>query len=361
MFDKKKYNYKRLNIIKSIGVWATILILVPILGMYMYDPAYSSISSKLYDNIQRNFDNLLPFKIPELDKEDRTGSRHNHETDSQSTQNKFDNLLPFKVSPNGEKIPLELPPLNKDFPFEFDPLGDEWKSRTQSDDKSDSHSALMAATTPTFCTGSVDDKFTYQYFLHEGHTSPNGEWKNVYSGYGSTGVKINYDGRTAFWLYPQASTSASETHAALVKSTDQFCNFSMNVDMNTVQQRRVNSPANTWEVGWLFFRYSDTFHYYWLLVKPNGIELGKKDCDTCTDPVDGQKFLVTKSTPALKMNTWNNVKIDMVGNNIKVYWNGNLVIDYTDTGMSSKLASGSVAMYSEDAYVLYDNMNISPK
>ena len=61
------------------------------------------------------------------------------------------------------------------------------------------------------------------------------------------------------------------------------------------------------------------------------------------------------------MNTWNNVKIDMVGNHIWVYWNGNLVIDYIDTGMTPKLASGSVSMYSEDAYVLYDNMIISSK
>jgi hypothetical protein len=135
----------------------------------------------------------------------------------------------------------------------------------------------------------------------------------------------------------------------------------MNVVMNTVKPMRMNSPANTWEVGWLFFRYSDTFHYYWLLVKPNGIELGKKDCDSCTDPVDGQKFLVTKSTPTLKMNTWNKVTVDMVGNHIKVFWNGNLVIDYIDKTMSPKLASGKIAMYSEDAYVLYNNMDVSSK
>ena len=60
------------------------------------------------------------------------------------------------------------------------------------------------------------------------------------------------------------------------------------------------------------------------------------------------------------MNTWNKVQIDMIGNNIKVYWNGNLVINYTDKTMSPKLASGKVAMYSEDAYVLYDNMYVYP-
>ena len=30
------------------------------------------------------------------------------------------------------------------------------------------------------------------------------------------------------------------------------------------------------EVAWVFFRYTDTFHYYWISVKPNGVELGKK-------------------------------------------------------------------------------------
>jgi hypothetical protein len=84
-----------------------------------------------------------------------------------------------------------------------------------------------------------------------------------------------------------------------VKSTDTFCNFAMKFDMNTVKQLRQNSPPNTWETGWIFWRYTDTFHYYWLLIKPNGIELGKKDCDTCTNPVDGQKFLEIKSTPKM--------------------------------------------------------------
>jgi hypothetical protein len=289
-----------------VGILAAFLVLTPILGLHTDNSAYASISSTIYDSVQKKLDNLLPFNVPPLYKDDKTDIQSRDESES------------------------------------------------------DSQFAEMSAITPTSCKASVYDNFDRTYFLSDGQTSPNGEWKNVYSGYGSTGVK-NVDWRSVFYLSPKASISPSETHAALVKSTDQYCNFSMKVDMNTVKPLRQNSPANTWEVGWLFFRYSDTFHYYWLLVKPNGIELGKKDCDNCSDPVDGQKFLVTKSSPTLKMNTWNNVKIDMIGNNIKIYWNGNLVINYTDQTMSPKLASGSVAMYSEDAYVLYNNMNVSPK
>ena len=219
-----------------------------------------------------------------------------------------------------------------------------------------------AATTDDSCNVHLYDNFDRTYYLGEGQTSSNGEWENVYSGYGSTGVE-EVDGKTVFYLKPNASSTPTETHthAALVKSTDKFCNFKMDVDINTVKQLRKNSPPNVWEVGWIDFRYVDRFHHYSLLLKPNGIELGKKDCDTCTNPVDGQQFLKTKSTPKMTLNTWNHVTVDMVGNHIKVYINGNLEIDYIDTRMSPKLASGSVVMYTEDAYVLYNNMDVSPK
>lgn len=51
----------------------------------------------------------------------------------------------------------------------------------------------------------------------------------------------------------------------------------------------------------------------------------------------------------------------MVDSHIKVFISGNLEIDYIDTEMSPEMASGKIAMYSEDAYVLYNNMDVSPK
>lgn len=143
--------------------------------------------------------------------------------------------MPYKVSPQGEKIPLELPPLDEDFPFEVPQIDDE--------EETDSQSAEMAATADTSCRGSTFyNNFNGHYLLRNGQTSPHGKWKNVYSGYGSTGVKYNYDGRNAFWLYPQAATSAAVTHGAEVQSTSTFFNCSVKVDMNTVQPLRKNSP-----------------------------------------------------------------------------------------------------------------------
>ncbi|HXS60452.1 MAG TPA: family 16 glycoside hydrolase, partial [Candidatus Sulfopaludibacter sp.] len=114
----------------------------------------------------------------------------------------------------------------------------------------------------------------------------------------------------------------------------------------------------TWETGWIFFRYTDTFHYYWFTISNEGIELGKKDCDKCKDPVDGQQFLVTKLDPKLDLNSWSHWKIIIIGNNIQVFVDGKLVIDYNDEEMSHALSHGNIAMYSEDAYVQYDNMDL---
>ena len=107
------------------------------------------------------------------------------------------------------------------------------------------------------------------------------------------------------------------------------------------------------------FRYTDNFHYYWFIIKTDGIELGKKDCDDCTDSRDGQQFLVSKPTPNLKLNSWSNWKMAIYGNHIQVWVDEKKVIDYVDDAMSSKLASGNIAMYSENAYVQYDNINVT--
>ncbi len=104
-----------------------------------------------------------------------------------------------------------------------------------------------------------------------------------------------------------------------LKSTDKFRNFDMEFDINAVEQLQKNSPPNVGEVGRIDFRYTDRFNHYLLLLNQTGLSL-KKDCDSCTgtDTVSGQDFLETRSTPTLKMSTWNKITVDMVGNQIKV-------------------------------------------
>ena len=61
------------------------------------------------------------------------------------------------------------------------------------------------------------------------------------------------------------------------------------------------------------------------------------------------------------LGTWNNMKVDMVDNHIMVFSNGSWEIYHIDKKMSPKLASGKIAVYSEDAYMLYNIMDVSPK
>jgi hypothetical protein len=242
-------------------------------------------------------------------------------------------------------------------PFEANPP----YAITSSDSPVNDYKGQANSASETTCSSSgLTDRFDSRYYLGEGKTSPNGKWENVYSGYGSTGVQKS-GSKNVFYLSPKVVTSADQTEAALVKSKGTFCNYSVEFDINTVKQLRQGSPPNTWEAGWHIFRYTDTFHYYWFLVRTDGIELGKKDCDTCTDSFVGQQFLVTKDLPLLKTNKWQHWKIEAIDNHIKVWVNNKLVIDYIDKTMSPKLASGNIAMYSEDAHVQYDNMVLTSK
>ncbi len=222
--------------------------------------------------------------------------------------------------------------------------------------------ATSSTTNPFSCrsTNNLNDNFDSTYNLDGGQTSPNGKWQNVYNGFGSSGVEVA-DGSHVFFLKPKPATSPEDTQAALVQSTGTFCNYKLDFDIKTVKQLRENSPPNSWEAGWFIFRYTDTFHYYWFLIRSNGIELGKKDCDTCTNPVDGQQWLVTKDVPTLDLNTWHHWTINIVGNHIKIYVDGNIVVDFIDSGMTPQLSKGKIAMYSEEAYVRYDNMHLKSK
>lgn len=205
-----------------------------------------------------------------------------------------------------------------------------------------------------------DDFESLTYTLSDSNVSPNKKWVNVYNGGGSSGVRNDFKeaNNNVFFMYPKAAKFANETYANLVITTTNFSNFNMSVDVKTEKQLRGNSSPNTWEVAWILFRYTDDFHYYWFVQKPSGIELGKKDCDTCTDPFDGQEFLYTNEIPTLKLGQWANWKISAIGNNFTVSINGTELVNFTDFDISPQLESGSIGFYDEDASVAFDNIRI---
>jgi hypothetical protein len=228
--------------------------------------------------------------------------------------------------------------------------------------KSSSSSPAPPSPPPSSPPSTLYDDFqSGTYSMSDGQPSPNGKWHNFYNGGGSSGVQNDGTGNNVFYMYPRTSTSPGQTYASAVETTQKFSNFELSLDVKTVKQLRQNSPPNAWEAATIFFRHTDTWHYYAFVVKPNGIEFDKKDCNTCTDPVEGQQFLVTAGSPTLKIGSWSNWKITAIGNHITITVDGNKIIEYIDNTMSSKLGSGSMVLYNEDALAHFDNVNITPK
>lgn len=173
------------------------------------------------------------------------------------------------------------------------------------------------------------------------------KWQIVYTGYGTVQIENGQ-----LMMAPKAATQASETHAPLVVAGDTaWKDYIFSVKINTTKQLRTGSTPNPWEVGWVIFRYVDAQNFYYFINKPNGIELGKL--------VAGQqKFLYTAGTPKLTIGQWNNYKVTLKGNNIKITIDGTQVVNFTDTTASSFL-NGKIGLYNEDAKVYYDDVVVT--
>jgi hypothetical protein len=149
-------------------------------------------------------------------------------------------------------------------------------------------------------------------------------------------------------------SSAAQTFSSLVVSRQTWKDMAVSLDTTTVAQLRRPAP-NPWEVSWLLFRYSDLAHYYWLILKPNGWELGKKD----GGPLDGsapQRFLATGSAPTFPIGRRYHVRLTIAGGTIAAAVNGRQLFRYTDP---DPLPGGAVGFYEEDSVVAFDNVSVT--
>jgi len=177
-----------------------------------------------------------------------------------------------------------------------------------------------------------------------------GGWTSVYNGYGLNDVEV--DGTNVLAESPQISTSAGQTHAGLVVTTNSFGDFDATVRMKTVQQLRTGSAPNPWEVGWLLWHHTDDTHFYYFVPKPNGWELGKED------PAypGAQRYLATAPTPTFPVGAWYTVRIREVGSTMTVWVNGTQIASFTDS--QRPYASGHLGLYNEDAHVRFDDVTV---
>jgi hypothetical protein len=177
-------------------------------------------------------------------------------------------------------------------------------------------------------------------------------WKFVYNGYGCNAF-VSANSNTMLVEQPKASTSPSETHAALVVGPAVIGDFKLDLLSATVRQLRSGSAPNPWEVGWVLWHYADDTHFYYFAPKPNGWELGKED----PGYPGAQRFLATASSPSFPIGTWYHIGIEQTGTTIRVSVNDQVIATVTDS--ERPYSSGNIALYSEDAEVYFDNISIS--
>jgi hypothetical protein len=151
-------------------------------------------------------------------------------------------------------------------------------------------------------------------------------------------------------LAPKAADKADTTHAALLLSRQTFAApFVFSGRVATVRQLRVGSPPNTWECAWLVFDYQDQKHFYYVAIKANGWELGKRD------PAypGGQRFLAS-GEGSFPVGAWHQFHIsqgrDSQGRDvIMVRLDGAEIVSYMDRERPYR--GGGLGMYGEDAEV----------
>src|SRR5947208_2148623 len=143
----------------------------------------------------------------------------------------------------------------------------------------------------------------------------------------------------------------SDVHAPLVKSRRTFGNVDITLSIKTIKQLRTPRP-NPWEMAWVLWHYTDDVHFYYLVLKTNGWELGKED------PAypGAQRYLITRSSPRFKPGVWYSVHIRQIGRVITV-WVGRTKLGAFWDRQRAYL-SGSLGLYCEDSRVAFDDVKI---
>lgn len=180
--------------------------------------------------------------------------------------------------------------------------------------------------------------------------SVHADLKTVFDGYGSVGVVKSTS--KVLSLKPRKSTSPSETHAALVTTKESYGDVSFTVRAKTVEQLRAKSP-NTWETAWAMWHYTDNTHFYYLVLKPNGWELGKGD----PKYAGAQRFLATGSSPRFPVGSWNTIEVTQKGAAIDVTVDGQHLTHFVDE--ERPYLDGALGMYCEDSHVYFDDLQVA--
>lgn len=173
-----------------------------------------------------------------------------------------------------------------------------------------------------------------------------GRWVSVFNGHGT-----NLGDDNSLSLSPKVAEDPGTTHAGLVVSTASYGNVRYEARMRTVKQLRDPDP-NPWEVPWLVWAYTDPEHFYYITLKPNGWELGKRD----PGYPGGQRFLATGRTE-YPVGEWYEVRVRQDAAVLAITVGGKPLVTFTDT--ERPYLQGRVGAYTEDASVTFEHLKAS--
>lgn len=177
-----------------------------------------------------------------------------------------------------------------------------------------------------------------------------GSWLARFNGYGTTQT-VSGTTSSQLQLSPAAALTSAQTHASLVTTVRTFSDFDATVSMRTVAQLRASAPQ-PWEAAWFLWHVADDRHFYYLILKPNGWELGKED------PAypDAQRFLATGSRPAFPVGSVNRVHVSQRGARIAISVNGAALTAFTD--LERPYTTGSLGLYCEDSVAQFGSITV---
>jgi hypothetical protein len=181
---------------------------------------------------------------------------------------------------------------------------------------------------------------------------PGRAWRIAYDGYGHVSAS-RHRGVLRLTLQPARARSRADTHAALVLSRNRWRDLTADIRIRTNRQLRRPRP-NAWEVGWVLWHYTSDQHFYYIILKPNGWELGKAD----PSYRGSQRYLATGTHPAFPTDRWYAVRVQQRGDAIQVSVDGHRLIRFADT--QNPYLSGRVGLYTEDASATFQPVAIRP-
>ena len=170
-------------------------------------------------------------------------------------------------------------------------------------------------------------------------------WRTVFDGQkNGPGVWLNNEGMR---LAPQVASAPEETHSSLVVATKEIASENLNLEAQYVtrKQLRENNPANPWEVAWLIWNYQDNDNFTYLILKPNGWEIGRRH----PDGDGGQQFIATGETPTTSIGQARTATIRQRGQVCTILVDGKKIATVT---LREEEIGGKIGIYTEDAEIL---------